>query len=301
MGCSPSQPEEVGVNAELLLNAMITGVLLGGFYAAVTLGLTMTFGLLDVPQVAHPVFIVAGGYGVLMLERLGVPVLLAGILLTPIFFLLGLLVYRFYYWSFERRGTDTGMRGIAFFFGIAFITEITLVLFFGVDIQLVDTVFAGKSLRIGGIGMPYRLIVSFGCSLILAGVLGAFLSRTFPGRAIKAVAQDQMALEIVGANPVRIKELAFAIGTATTGIAGALLLIVSPIDPVLGRTYIGKAFAVAVLAGLGSIKGTLVAATILGVSENVVLATAGTSWGPAISFGLLLIVLIVRPTGLFGR
>ena len=289
------------MNADLLMNAIAAGILLGGFYAAVCLGLTMTFGLLDVPQVAHPIFIIAGGYGVLLLDRLGLPILLTGLLVTPMFFVFGLLMYRLYYWSFERRGTDTAMRGIAFFFGIAFIVEIGLTLVFGADHQMVNTVFAGKSLRIGALRMPYRLLVAFGCSLGLAGVLSAFLSRTFPGRAITAVAQDEMALELVGANPVWIKQLAFGIGTATVGVVGALMLIVGPIEPVLGRIYIGKAFAVAVLAGLGSIKGTLVAAIILGVAENIVLTTVGTSWTPAVAFGLLLVVLLVRPAGLFGR
>jgi branched-chain amino acid transport system permease protein len=289
------------MNAELLINAIAAGVLLGGFYAAVSIGLTMSFGLLDVPQVAHPVFVITGGYGVLLLERLGLPILLTGLVLTPVFFISGLLMYRLYHWSFERRGTDTAMRGIAFFFGIAFIVEIGLALIFGVDNQMVTTVFAGKSLQIGFVRMPYRLLVAFGCSLALAGVLGAFLSRTFSGRAIKAVAQDQMALELVGADPVRMKQLAFGIGTATVGVAGAIMLIVGPIEPVLGRQYIGKAFAIVVLAGLGSIKGTLLAAIILGVAENIVLATVGTSWAPAIAFALLLVVLIVRPAGLFGR
>ena len=91
------------MNAELLINAIVAGVLLGGFYAAVSIGLTLSFGLLDVPQVAHPVLVITGGYGVLLLERLGLPVLLTGLVVTPVFFIFGLVMYRFYHWSFERR------------------------------------------------------------------------------------------------------------------------------------------------------------------------------------------------------
>jgi branched-chain amino acid transport system permease protein len=267
----------------------------------VSIGLTLALGLLDVPQVAHPALVIAGGYGVIMLERLGLPVLLTGLLLTPVFFVLGLVTYRLYHWSFEGRGTDTATRGIAFFVGIAFVLEIIIALIFGMDYQMVNTVFAGKTLQIGALRMPYRLLVSFGCSLVLAGIIGAYLSRTFSGRAIKAVAQDQMALELVGADPVRIKQLAFGIATATIGIVGALLLIVGPIQPSMGWAFLGKAFAIAIIAGLGSLKGTLAAAIILGVVESIVLATVGTSWASAIAFALLLVVLIVRPAGLFGK
>jgi branched-chain amino acid transport system permease protein len=128
-----------------------------------------------------------------------------------------------------------------------------------------------------------------------------YLSRTFTGRAIKAVAQDQTALALMGADPVRIKQWAFGIATATCAIAGALLIIVGPIEPGMGRLYIGRTFCVAVLAGLGSMSGTLIAGIILGVTESLVLTSLGTSWAPAVAFGLLLIVLAVRPSGLFGR
>jgi branched-chain amino acid transport system permease protein len=290
------------LDATLIVNAIVSGILLGGFYAGVSCGLTLCFGLLDVPMVAHPVLIIAAGYCILVLGWLGLPVLITGLLLTPIFFAFGLLLYSLYYWSFERRGDrDTPMRGLIFFFGITFILEISLVLIFGMDSRMVNTVFAGKSLKIGIVRMPYRLVVTACCSWMLAGVLGVYLSRTFSGRAMKAAAQDQMALELVGANSIWIRQLAFALGTATAGIAGALMLIISPINPGLGGYYIGKAFAIAILAGLGSIKGTLVAGLILGLVESIVLATAGTSWTPAIAFGLLIVVFAVRPAGLFGR
>jgi branched-chain amino acid transport system permease protein len=121
------------------------------------------------------------------------------------------------------------------------------------------------------------------------------------GRAIRAVAQDQEALRLMGANPIRIKQWAFGIATAVLGIAGALLIIVAPVDPTLDRTYIGRTFCVVVMAGLGSMTGTLVAGIILGVAETIVLTLFGASWAPAISFGMLLGVLAVRPQGLFGR
>src|SRR2546430_337270 len=165
---------------DLLLDAVVLGLLLGCFYAAVSVGLSVSFGLLDVPHVAHPAFLVLASYGVFLLnERYDIDPLVAGLLITPLFFVLGLVTYRIYYETFEKRGSDAAVRGLAFFFGIAFIIE--------------------------------------------------------------------------------------------------------------------------VMAGLGSIPGTLVAAIILGVAETIVLTLFGASWAPAISFAMLLGVLAVRPQGLLGR
>jgi len=281
---------------------MVQGVLLGCFYAAVSIGLSVAFGLLDVPHIAHPAFVVLGSYGTFVLWRYGFDPLVAGVILMPLFFAVGVVVYRFYYETFEKRGTDTGVRGLAFFFGVAFIIEVGLILGFGVDQRLVDAPYIGRSLAIGEeMRVPMRMVVAFGMALVLTFLLTVYLSKTFTGRAIKAVAQDEPALRLMGANPVRIKQWAFGIATAVASIAGALLIIVGPVEPSMDRVYIGRTFCVVVLAGLGSMSGTLVAGLILGISESIVLTMLGASWAPAVSFGLLLLVLGVRPQGLFGR
>jgi branched-chain amino acid transport system permease protein len=289
------------VDSSLLLEALIAGLLLGCFYAAVSVGLSVAFGLLDVPHIAHPAFLVLGGYGAWLLSERGLDPVLAGLLLVPLFFLVGLAVYRFYHAVFERRGSDAGLRGLAFFFGVAFILEVALILAFGVDQRMAQAPYIGKSVGMGEIRLPMRMLLAVGVALFLTGALTVYLSRSFIGRAIKAVAQDQPALALMGADPVRVKQWAFGIATGTCALAGALLAIVGPIEPGLGRLYIGRTFCVAVLAGLGSMPGTLVAGLILGVAESIVLTSLGASWAPAVAFGLLLAVLAVRPTGLFGR
>jgi branched-chain amino acid transport system permease protein len=287
---------------DLLRDAVVLGLLLGCFYAAVSVGLSISFGLLDVPQVAHPAFLVLASYGVYLLnESYDIDPLVAGLIMTPLFFLLGFVMYRLYYETFEKRGSDAGVRGIAFFFGIAFIIEVLIILHFGVDQRSVTAPYIGKAWRIGDMRIPYRQLVAFAVALALTVSLVAYLSRTFMGRAIRAVAQDEEGLRLMGANPVRIKQFAFGIATAVLGIAGALLIVIAPVDPTLDRLYIGRTFCVVVMAGLGSITGTLIASIILGVAETIVLTMFGASWAPAISFALLLGVLAVRPQGLFGR
>lgn len=287
---------------DLLRDAVVLGLLLGCFYAAVSIGLSVSFGLLDVPHVAHPAFLVAASYGVYLLnDTWGIDPLLAGLMLTPLFFLFGLFAYWVYYETFEKRGQDQGVRGIAFFFGVAFIVEVAIIMSMGVDQRSVQADYIGRSLRLWDMRIPYRLLVAFGVAILLTFLLTQYLSRTFTGWAIRAVAQDEGALRLMGANPYKIKQWAFGIATAVLGIAGALLIIVAPVEPTLDRAYIGRTFCVVVMAGLGSMSGTLAAALILGVSESIVLTLFGASWAPAISFAMLLGVLAVRPQGLLGR
>ncbi|MFZ9298776.1 MAG: branched-chain amino acid ABC transporter permease, partial [Hylemonella sp.] len=232
---------------ELLTEAVMFGLLLGCFYAAVSLGLSVAFGLLDVPHVAHPALLIVGSYGAYLLGGWGIDPLAAGILLMPVFFLIGMLLYRFYYETFESRGSAAGVNGLAFFFGTAFIIEVLLIVGFGVDQRSVTAGYIGVSLQLGDYRFPYRLIVAAGVALLLTFVLTAFFSRTFIGRAIKAVGQDEGALRLMGADPVKVKQLAFGIATGVNALAGAMLIIVSPVDPTMDRIYIGRAFCVVVL------------------------------------------------------
>ena len=288
---------------DLLFEAVLFGILLGCFYAAVSMGLSVSFGLLDVPHVAHPAIMVLGAYCTWLLGLWGIDPILAGVLLTAPFFLLGMAVYRFYYEAFERRGSEAGVRGIAFFFGVALIIEVGLILAFGVDQRMVEAPYIGKSVAIGDVRLPMRTLAVFAVALAMTAVLTLYMSRTFTGRAIKAVAQDEPALRLMGADPVRIKQWAFGIATAAAALGGAMLIIIGPVDPGMDRVYIGRTFAVVVLAGLGSMTGTVAAGLILGISESIILIhpDLGASWAPAVSFMLLLVVLGVRPQGLFGR
>jgi len=137
--------------------------------------------------------------------------------------------------------------------------------------------------------------------LLMTLALYWFLGRTFYGRAIMAVSQDSGALRLMGADPVAVKTIAFGIGIAAASLAGALLVTIAPVVPSTDRDYIGRMFAITVLGGMGSIGGTLVAALILGIIESLMGTFFGPSWSLAVSFGVLLVALAVRPAGLFGR
>ena len=279
----------------------MAGLLLGGFYAAVSLGVSLIFGLLDIANIAQPAFLIAGAYAAYIANsEYGLDPILVGIALTPLFYLIGAGVYRIYYGSFERRGEES-LRGLVFFFGLLFIIEVALSLKYGVDYRMVEAAYIGKSIDLGGVGIAFRLLVPCLVGLAMTLALYLFLSRTFYGRAVMGVSQDQVALRLMGANPVRIKTIAFGLGIAAASLSGALLITISPVVPSTDRDYIGRVFAITVLGGLGSIGGTLVASIILGVAESLMATLFGPSWSLAVSFGILLLALAVRPAGLFGR
>ena len=286
---------------ELLINALVIGILLGGFYAALSIGLSISFGLLDIVNIAHPAFIILGAFVCFIFNsHYGFDPILVGIVFCPVFFILGTLIYRIYYGSFEKTGAEA-LRGLAFFFGVMFIIEVILIMSFGVDFQMVQAEYIDYKAQIGNIDIPFRMFVPFVIAMIMTLGLQYFSSRTFFGRAMQAVAQDPLALRLMAIDPARIKRIAFGISLATCSIAGALLVIVIPIEPSVGRLYIGQVFAIVVLGGLGSQSGTLIAAMLLGLLESLITTFFGPSWSPAVAFGALILVLAFKPTGILGR
>ena len=237
----------------------------------------------------------------MQLSALGLDPLIAALVLAPPFFLAGALLFRFYSRTFESRSQAAAMRGLIFFFGVAFVMEAALSFVFGSDLQTVDAWYFGESLRVGAIRIPLRILLVGACGALMLGGVWLFLRRTFIGLAIRAVGQDQAALELCAADSARVRQFAVSLSMATAAVAGGLLVIVGPIRPFLGRAYLGKAFAIALLAGGGSVAGTMIAGLLLGLIESLVLSTAGTAWTPAVAFAMLLVVLAVKPLGLFGR
>src|SRR6201999_2530077 len=179
------------VSADLVINALIAGLLLGGFYAAVTVGVSISFGILDIVNIAHPAFFIVGAYVAYILNsKFGIDPIVIGVIALPVFYFLGAAVYQVYYLSFEKRGQEA-LRGLAFFFGLLFITEVLLILVFGVDYRYAEASYIGPALRFGFVQLPMRMVVPCAISLAMLAMLQIFLGKTFLGRAIMAVAQDQ--------------------------------------------------------------------------------------------------------------
>jgi branched-chain amino acid transport system permease protein len=285
---------------DLGLNALMTGVVLGSIYALVALGLAITFGLLHVPNVAHPAMVIGGSYAAVISNGYGVDPLLAGVLWAVPLYAMGIILYEFYFRSFESRGRGNTLQSLTLFFGISLIIEVGLVVAFGTDLRSINVGYVGKSLALGFVVVPYRFLVPAMLTPVIVVLLWLYLTRTNTGLAIRAVAYEERALQICGLDPAAIKRHAFGIAMALAAIAGAALVVTGPIDPFAGRTHLGRVFAIVVLAGMGTIPGTLIAAILIGIAESLVTTFLSPSWAPGVAFAILLATLGLRPNGLFG-
>lgn len=285
---------------DLGTNALVSGLALGSIYALLALGLAITFGILHIPNIAHPAIVVAGGYAAVVANERGYDPILASIVLMLPFYLAGLLFYEFYSRAFERRGERNTLGSLTLFFGVSLVIEIGLVVAFGTDLRSVSVPYVGSSFVLGLVVLPYRFLVPALVSPAVIILLWLYLTRTHTGLAIRAVAYDERALSISGMSARSIKRHAFGIATGLAVIAGAVLVITGPIDPFAGRIQIGRVFAIVVLAGLGSVLGTIASAMLIGVTESFVTAFAAPSLAPGIAFAILLMTLALRPSGLFG-
>lgn len=286
---------------DLLFESIVTGLLVGGFYAALSVGLSISFGLADIANVAHPAFILFGAYVSLALtQSLGIDPIIAGFVLVVPFYFLGNGLYLFYRGAFERRG-ESALSGLVLFFGLLILLEVGMQSEFGVGLKAVYTSYSASALNLGSLNLPLKFVYTALVGVALVVVLQLFLTKTFWGRGIRAVAQDAQALSLMGAKPDSIKLVATGVSIAAAAVAGGLVLAVGPISPYQDRLLIGRVFAVVILGGSGSVTGALLGGILLGVSENLATIYLGSGWSLAVSAVILLLVLALRPSGLLRR
>lgn len=183
---------EISTILDLLANALVAGIMLGGFYAAVSIGISISFGMLDIANISHPAMIMLGSFmAYLINNQWGLDPLLIMLLIAPLFGVLGMGIYRVYFQLFESREKDP-RRGLAFFFGLLFVTDVLLILFFGADLRGVETSYVDKVLNFGVVGIPLRLLIPFFIGVLVVLCMHLFLTRTFFGLAVAAVSQPLM-------------------------------------------------------------------------------------------------------------
>jgi branched-chain amino acid transport system permease protein len=244
--------------------------------------------------------VTGGSYAVVLSNQYGIDPLVAGLLWAIPFYVLGVLLYEFYSRSFESRGQGNSLQALTLFFGVSLIIEVSLVVAFGTELRSVDVSYVGRSLSLGLVVIPYRFLIPAALAPVIILILWLYLARTNTGLAIRAVAYEERALQICGLNPAAVKRHAFGIAMALAVLAGAALVITAPADPFAGRQQLGRVFAIVVLAGMGTIPGTLAAAILIGIAESLVMAFLSPSWAPGVAFAILLATLGLRPNGLFG-
>lgn len=286
-----------------LLQQLLLGLLLGGLYGLAAAGLSLTFGVLKVLNVAHGELIMIGGYAAFWLfALLGLDPFLSLLVVIPLSALLGLALYGGLFAFVMRFDEETRIKNsllVAFGLGLAF--HALAVRLFTADERSITTAYGGQVLRVAGLAVPVVRLASLVLAAALIGALHWFLTRRRWGRAIRAAAEDWEAASLVGIDVRRAYLLAFALGTALAGAAGSLVSVGYSVSPVIGLEWTLKALVVVVLAGLGSMVGTFVGGLVLGLAEAASAYTFGGPYREVVGLVLIVAILVARPQGLFGR
>lgn len=286
------------VAEDLFAQTLVNGLLLGGIYAVAALGLSLVFGIMDIVNLAHGHLLMVGGYvAIILFSALGLTPLVGMLVAMGLLFGVGVVLQR----ALLDRVVDEGLeQPIIVLFGVALVFQNLGRYFLGGDAQSAEIGLSGGSFSVGPVFFSFPRTVTFVTAVVLVFATYLFMQYTSTGRAIRATAQNRTAARYMGIDTDRIYVVTLGIGAALAGAAGALLSMLFPIDPFVGWSYLLKAFAVVVLGGVGSILGTLVGGLLLGVSENIGALYLGGSYRDIVVFTIFLIVLLVKPEGLFG-
>jgi branched-chain amino acid transport system permease protein len=282
-----------------LLHAIVDGVLTGGVYALMAAGLTLIFGVMDIINIAQGVMVILGAY---LSYELSVHVgigLLPGLLLTvPAMFVLGVAL-EFFFMRRLRESDRTGM-SILVTFAVAILIEGILSAIFGVDYVQLHASYADKSVYLLGFYLPYIYLIGFGLAVVLLLALYWMLYRTKFGRAVRASLQNRTAADLIGINVNRTRTISVGIGVAVTAVGGMVFGATTAFNPNSGYDLISRLLAIVILGGMGSIGGAMAAAIFMLVVNDVVAVAWSPTWAPLVFFAALVVVLSIRPQGLFG-
>jgi branched-chain amino acid transport system permease protein len=285
--------------ASNLISALLSGAALGGLLAVTALGLSLVFGVMRLVNLWHGEMIVLGAYLALELTRhAGLDPLLAILIVAPVLFLLAAPVHRFLLEPLMAKGPEPALITT---FALSVIAQNLYILIWSGDTQTLQAPYATSSLGIGGVRVPGMYLICFAIATAGFGGVWVLLHRTGLGREIRAASQDAEAAAALGVNVRRIHVLVYSLAGACAAAGGVLVGLTFDFTPTTGITYLLTGFAVVVLGGLGSVQGTFFGALIIGVVESVGAAFFGDGYRDFIGFMAFLVVLSLRPQGLFRR
>jgi branched-chain amino acid transport system permease protein len=282
-----------------IVQLIINGLLLGGMYALISIGLTLIFGVLEIINFAHGEFLMLGMYASYWLFQLyGVDPYLSLLIILPVFFFIGLAVQRV---TIQPILNAPALNQIFMTVGMSLVLQNVALFFWKADYRTVKTAYSAVSLRTSGLMISFPRLVAFFLAIGTIAALLIFLKKTYTGKAIRALAQERRAAMLMGIDVYRTYQIAFGIGIACVGAAGAMLIPVYFVFPTVGALFVLIAFVVVILGGYNSLTGALIGGLIIGVVE----AFSGFFVSPhlkeAIYFVIFILILLFRPTGLFGR
>jgi len=282
----------------VFLQSLISGILIGGVYALIGIGLTIIFGVMRVINFAHGDLLMVGMYATYFLfSLLHIDPFLSIVITIPLMFLFGAFLQKVF---INRALNALPQNQILLTIGMGLVMSNSIMLAFTSDYKIISTTYSSSSVTILGISVSEPLVYSFVITVAITAALYWFLYKTNTGQAIRATAQDREAAQLMGINVKRMSIIAFGIGTALAGTAGALIAPTYYIFPQVGSVFTLKAFVITVLGGMGSIVGATIGGVLIGVAESVGGVYIGSGWKDVIVFILFLLVLLFKPSGLLG-
>lgn len=283
----------------LVLQVILNGIVLGSLYACIAAGFSLVWGVLNVINLMHGTFIVLGSYlAWAAYSAMGIEPWTSLMVAAPIYFGLGYAVQR---GLLNRVIAAPVLVTLTLTFGLDLMLNNAMLYFFKADYRRLVLDPPMGSLSVGPLVVPTDRIVAMGFALLLTLALYIILRRSRVGRAIVAVRMDRDAARLMGVDVPSIYATAFGLGAAMAGCAGVLLAMIFPISPVASGAYLGKAFVVCVLGGLGSVPGAVIGGLFLGLVESFGSVAFGPEHAVTLSFGLLILFLVFRPQGLLGK
>jgi branched-chain amino acid transport system permease protein len=282
-----------------LYRAIIDGILGGGVYALMAVGLTLIFGVLDIINIAQGILVVLAAYLSSVLSTHLHLDLFVGLLITiPVMFLIGIVIYRLF--MHRLRGRERTSMSLLASYAVMIIIEGILYLGFGPNFVSLNAWYVTATVRVFGFYLPYIYLFGFGLAVLLVAGLYFVLYRTKFGRSLRATMQDRVAARLIGIDVNRVAALAFGLGVGVTAVGGMVFGATNAFNPNSGYDLISRLLAIIILGGLGSIGGALAAAVFMTTVESVVNIWSPT-WSVVVFYAALIIVLTFRPSGLFGR
>ncbi len=283
-----------------LLQAIVDGILTGGVYALMAAGLSLIFGVMDIINIAQGVMVILGGYLSYVLSvHLGIDLLLGLFITVPVMFALGVAM-EFLFMRRLREADRTSM-SILITFAVAILIEGALSAIFGIDYVQLHASYVDQSLHVLGFYLPYIYLIGFALAVGLLAGLYYMLYRTKFGRAVRASLQNRTAADLIGINVNRVRTISVGLGISLTAVGGVVFGATNAFNSNSGYDLISRLLAIVILGGLGSVGGAMIAAVLLLVINDVVSVAWSPTWAPLVYFAALVVVLSIRPQGLFGK
>ena len=290
--------EAISLDLSIIGAAAINGLLLGGIYTLVASGLTLIYGVLHIINFAHGSMLMLAMFGVYyLLIKLGIDPYLSLVIMVPVMYAFGFYLYRFLIGKMSN-GKDENILLITL--GLSILIENLALMFFKGDSRTISVSYMDTMVEMGPTLVSLPKIISFAASMLLCGALGLFIQRTDTGKAIRAVARERMGARLVGIDVERIFAISYGIGLATLGAAACLLMPIFYVSPSTGHVFVMVAFTVVVLGGMGSFLGAVVGGLIVGLTESFGGLFLGESLGQIGISVIFILILLFRPSGLFG-